>query len=375
MHHGGDQRQEAKQRLAIAHQTFTQQRKLLFCNPALSLKVRTQIFDSIVCSALTYGSESWCFSTLADKHHIHVGIIKLYKRLLRRRPHDDQLTDDEICNALRLPTPTEILRRARLRYLGTLFHCGVHAGWGLLSMDGPWKQLLQDDLHWMWQQLCRSSDLCDPSQSFAKWLYIIQYHRGFWKRLVNRAIAHAVQQRHNRLIVTKIYQRAFVCLQTQGLLALEEPSYHREDHGLGVFGCMSCGLRCRTKGGEGAHFFRCHGRINPLRRLFDDTWCPCCRKEFHTLTKMQLHLRNVSRCRRDLWARGHFFPIRPGIGSCALRAGDREHDGALPPQQTSGAIMQPVQPRDLRPESTDLIVLIVDSLADRDHTSTLEVVL
>ena len=147
IHHGGDQRQEAKQRLAVAHQTFTQQRKILYCNPTLAQQTRTQMFESIVCSALTYGSESWCFCTVADRHHIHVGIIKLYKRLIKWMPQKHNgWNDDEICDFLGLPTPTELLRRARLRYLGILIHCGAHAEWGLLSQDQQWINLVQDDL-------------------------------------------------------------------------------------------------------------------------------------------------------------------------------------------------------------------------------------
>lgn len=140
----------------------------------------------------------------------------------------------------------------------------------------------------------------------------------------------------------------------------------------GTYGCMQCKLRCRTKGGEGAHFFRCHGKTAPIRRLFADTWCPCCQKEFHTLTKMQLHLRNVGRCRRDLWARGHLFDLRPGIGSTTARGEDRSHDGALPPQQTLGARREPVQPRELREENTDLLLNLVDAIADRDAHADLE---
>lgn len=156
--------------------------------------------------------------------------IPAIKILSGQREHFKLPVSWPICRIIHSDS-TELLRRARLRYLGTLIHCGVHAEWGLLSLDSQWNKLLQDDLHWMWQQLCRSSDLCDPSESFAKWLYIIQYHRGFWKRLVNRATAHAVQQRHNSLIVTKIYKRAFACLQANGRLVIDEPAYHREGHG------------------------------------------------------------------------------------------------------------------------------------------------
>ena len=373
VHHGGDRRQEARQRLAVAHQTFTQQRKILFCNPALSQPIRTQMFESIVCSALTYGSESWCFSTAADRHHIHVGIIKLYKRLCKWSPtHTDGFSDDEICDNLGLPTPTEVLRRARLRYLGTLVQCEKHAEWGLLMQDQEWTCLLQDDLVWMWRQLCHSSDLCDPTTAFDQWIYLIRHHRGYWKRLINRAVRHAILQRKNRLCIEKLYNRSFATLSKNGRFAQEEPSYVKLPIDQGIFGCMACQLKCRSKGGEGAHFFKCHGRCAPVRRLFAGTWCPCCLKEFHTLTKMQLHLRNVGRCRRDLWARGHLFDLQPGIGSIDARKEDRHHDGALPPQPTQGAFREPVQPRELRAESTDLILQLVDALADRERHVSLE---
>ena len=62
----------------------------------------------------------------------------------------------------------------------------------------------------------------------------------------------------------------------------------------------------------------------------------------------------------------HLFPLGPGIGSLEAQHGDRRHDGALPPQQTQGASLEPVRPRDIRVESTDLILKLVDALADRE---------
>ena len=164
----------------------------------------------------------------------------------------------------------------------------------------------------------------------------------------------------------QLHRRSFDILTETGELGRPEPSYAKVCNDTGAFGCMQCQLACRSKGGEGAHLFRCHGRTAPIRRLFNDTWCPCCQKEFHTLTKMQLHIRNVGACRRDLWARGHLFPLRPGIGSQVSRQEERCHDGALPPQQTQGASREPVHPREPRSESADLILNLVDALADRD---------
>ena len=249
IHHNGDQRQEARQRLGQAHQTFTKQRRLLFCNRALPLHTRTQLFETLVGSALTYGSESWILRTQKDKHQVHVGITRLYMRLLKTGPAD-HLTDEEIFQQLLLPAPTVLLRRARLRYLGTLFQCGLSAEWGLLSIDQEWLQLLCDDLRWMWQQLLSSTVLGDPASHFPQWRYLIQYHAGYWKRLVNRATAHAVRQAANRTLVAAFHRRVFALLESTGTLCSPAPMYHKKPSSLAVFGCMHCGLGCRSRGGK-----------------------------------------------------------------------------------------------------------------------------
>lgn len=374
IHHGGDQRQEARQRLAVAHQTFTQQKRLLYGNSALSLSSRQQLFDTVIGSALTYGAESWVLKTNRDKQFVHASIMRLYRRLLKCRP-TQPLSDEDVLCQLAAPSPTEVLRRARLRYLATLVRCGRTACWGLLAQDKAWLDLICDDLRWMWTQLHTASSLGDPQDHFAHWIYIISHHGNYWKRLVNRATLHAIKQRCNRTQTAHLHKRIFHILEKTGTLACAEPIHSRTQSDRGHFGCMLCGLRCRSKGGEGAHIFRKHGQVNPIRRLFGDTWCPCCRKEFHTATKMQLHLRNVARCRRDLWARGHFFPVGHGIGSSQAQERTQEHDGALPPQVTQGPALQPVLPRELPAEVQDLIIAFVDAILDRSPGDDLEQIL
>ena len=360
--------------LAVAHQTFTQQKKLLYGNPTLTLSSRQQLFDTVVSSAMTYGAESWILQTYKDKHFVHASVMRLYRRLSKCRP-ESPLSDEDVLCKLAALSPTELLRRARLRYLATLVRCGGVAEWGLLRQDEAWTELLRDDLQWMWHQLRAASSLGDPTVHFAHWLYIIRHHATYWKRLVNRAAVHAVKQRGNRNHLAHLHQRILRSLQSTGQLGCQEPEYHKDHCRRQHYGCMRCGLRCRSKGGEGAHIFKKHGQVNPIRCLFGDTWCPCCRKEFHTTTKMQLHLRNVGRCRRDLWARGHLFPVSPGIGSTQAQDQTQAHDGALPPQVTQGANLQPIQPREMPSEHRDLIVALVDALLDRNHATDVETAL
>jgi len=94
--------------------------------------------------------------------------MRLFGRLLGA-PHDAHSTDLEILVQTNMPEPTELLRRARLRYFGTLHNCRFHAHWGLLQEDMAWMELLRDDLHWLWQQIGTSARLADPTIHFLQW--------------------------------------------------------------------------------------------------------------------------------------------------------------------------------------------------------------
>ena len=120
IHAKGDMRREVGKRLAMAHTAFGLHRKLVFQNPTFPLRKRTQLFTTLVLTKLTFGMESWDLSDARTKNKLHVGIMRLYRRLLGGA-HDRHLTDQDILTTLELPSPTTLLRQTRLRYLGSLY--------------------------------------------------------------------------------------------------------------------------------------------------------------------------------------------------------------------------------------------------------------
>ena len=105
---------------------------------------------------------------------------------------------------------------------------------------------------------------------------------------------------------------------------------------------MKCGLACRNKAGEGAHMFRSHGIFAAERRLFDETQCPQCLREFHTFSRMKLRLRASRACMNGLRARRMTCPLAPGAGSCHDTALARSETGTLPFQRVAGPLPAPV---------------------------------
>ena len=194
LHHSGDLRAEIRRRLSIAHAAFTQHRRLLFANKQFSLARRVELFQSLVLSRLTYGTESWTFPDVKIKSYLHSSVMCLYRRLLNQAG-DQHLTDDFILFTTGLPSPSELFRIQRLRHLGTLYGCRHLVDWGLLNADSEWLTLMEDDLRWLGFQLRDATHLHPPETHPHEWLDLAQHHPRYWKRLVRRGALHATKQR------------------------------------------------------------------------------------------------------------------------------------------------------------------------------------
>ena len=77
LHHRTVTNAEITRRLGIAHQAFTQHRRLLYRNAQIPWQKRKEMFSTLVLSKLMYGFESWTFETQQCRDQLHSGIIRL----------------------------------------------------------------------------------------------------------------------------------------------------------------------------------------------------------------------------------------------------------------------------------------------------------
>ena len=170
------------------------------------MRKRTGIFRSLILSRLLYGADSWVLKDIMTKHRAHVAIMKLYRRLLGCS-HDDTMSDEEVLFRLSMPSPTDLLRLSRLRYLGCLCSIGEPACWGIVNEDNTWIRLIEDDLRWVWRNLSNTCTLGDPVQHMNRWLEIMTWHRSYWKGLLRLTERHAVQQHALRFACTHFHYK------------------------------------------------------------------------------------------------------------------------------------------------------------------------
>eukprot|EP00435_Cladocopium_sp_Y103_P024816 s1891_g6.t1 len=328
-HHTTDQHTEVRQRIGIGHQAFNQHRRVLFQNSQIERPKRVELFHILVVTKVLYGSDSWVAMNIRTMQYFTTAIFKLYRRLLKLKP-SSHVSDEEVLDMLAVPHPEELLRRARLRYLGTLMQTGLPHLWDLLATDREWTGLLEEDIVWLWQQLRNSSNLPDPRVSFEPWRNLMEFRPGFWKRLIKRATTHAVQQRSRCFRARLFHQAALQRLGDalpEGLVPLSQPSSTLDT----VFGCMGCRKRCKNRAGEAAHMQKKHKQPSLLRHLFDSPVCPACLKFFHTMAKVKAHLHYSEACRQRLRDQGMHCAVEPGAGSTQDMVRVHEHDCLLPP--------------------------------------------
>ena len=362
LHHTTDLAVEIRRRLGVAFAAFNQHRRLLFRNWAIPLAKRVQLFESLILSKLLYGAETWVVSNDRTVAHFHAALMRLYRRLLPVAP-EHHLQDDEILAELHLLSPLDLIRRARLRYVATLLHCGRRHEWGLLKADAAWTSLVEDDMQWLWLQLKHSSALQDPAEHWPAWEELILYHRSYWKRLVRRACEHSILQRALHWRSREFYGQFTSILRKHFDY---EPRAAQPSVADAVFGCLHCRLRCNSKAGEAAHMFKVHGHIARRRHFIDGTTCSACLKDFHTVEKLMAHLYYGTSCRRTLIGRNYVCPRIPGAGSIVDRERQRAHDRLLPPLQAAGPLQQAPRPRADNEVDADLHMDVMETCLDAD---------
>eukprot|EP00438_Fugacium_kawagutii_P000133 Skav218747 [mRNA] locus=scaffold1346:1028527:1030870:- [translate_table: standard] len=252
-HHSGRDWHEIRRHIGIANAAFTQNRRLLLHNRQLALPKRVALFESLVLSKLLYGAGAWILDTARSVDQWNSAVHRLYRRLLRCK-HDEHLSTTQVRLALGLPSGFLLLRRARLRYLSGLHQPRAQHLWDVIRQDHAWTTACQDDLHWIWCQLQRSSDLPDPEVHHEPWLQLWQAQPKRWKGLIKRAFRHehlqlqlhqGTQEFHARLH-HHFVQAEFLSQDAVPAVPPLEPDDTR-------YACLPCARSCASQQQDRAH--------------------------------------------------------------------------------------------------------------------------
>lgn len=228
-------------------------------------------------------------------------------------------------------------------------------------------------MHWLLCQISNTSHLEDPHKHYPAWRDLLLHHGGYWKKLIKRGILHAIAQRDNYLALRLHYDVGTTLLQHKWVESLPCNTVMAtpEEH----YGCMQCQARHLSRSGESVHMFKCHGYVAPARRLFAETHCPACLREYHTRAKALAHLRHSTHCRQSLIGqRMHCIPA-PGTGSKIDHSLENHTDGAIPFQQAQGPKPNHHRLREFEPYCIRLLEDLYLILLDLQDPTQIETVM
>ena len=205
-----------------------------------------------------------------------------------------------------------------------------------------------------------------PSQCLQPWRYLWCYHKRYWKGLIKRASQHVHLQRCNQAHVREMHAQILSRFSEEHLI-LRPPSTPEslDIQAPETYGCLACKLQFKSKGGEGAHMFKCHGMISPLRFLFTETRCEACLKEYHTFGQLHHHLRSSDPCRLLLQRQNAQCTPAAGWGSSETDSLAKRHNGLLPPLVCQGPKLPPPQEREVFDFDTEVYAKCAEVLLER----------
>ena len=118
----GDLDIEIQQRVAKASSAFGRLRARLWNNHHVTIKIKCQIYQAVILTALLYGTESWA---IKQKHVKRLHAIQMrHLRSIMGLRWTDKVTNIEILKRAGLPSMENQLTRRNLRWAGHVAHMG-----------------------------------------------------------------------------------------------------------------------------------------------------------------------------------------------------------------------------------------------------------
>ena len=286
---------EISHRIGIARAAFEQIRRRILVNRHLPLKLRLQLFGSLILSKFYFAAGSWHTPTGRQIERMRNALGRMVKAMLG--PTHRYQSTARLLSQAGILDPRVRLAVERLLYAQRLYHHGpaflqlmTHAE--AAQQPFSWLIGLQHDLRWLYGV----EAIADPRLIAPDMTELIegwQQGVGKWRARVRRAgqrhlfqdlMIHEVQQWHAD-IFQLLRQNAFTFGPDPALLHLQERQYP----------CPDCDRCFTTPQGVHTHRRKKHGLFCLEHHLLDSATCPACLTYLWGTQRLQQHLSYMPR--------------------------------------------------------------------------------
>ena len=273
--HCGSSAADVRHKTRLTAPCFRRLHSTLLRNPELTRSENVALTSSLILAKVGFGS-LWCPSSVRDTAACHNAISC------------GGLSEEEVCQALGMPSPEQYLLGARVRQLSVVALQGPGFLWSTLLAASDWLLLA-------FEAAAKVSDVLDldfwrsaPMDGEAQLVHC-QCHS---------ATLAALPGRYSRAIAknscsTPVFAKAklHTALEKEGWVSVTLPSLLDKEHR-----CPDCKAACRSKSALAVHHDRRHGR-RLITTAATGRACHACGVELWSTYRLREHLRREPRCK------------------------------------------------------------------------------
>ena len=290
---------EIATRIGLARGAFAQISAPILCNRHLPVKIRLQLFKSLVESKLFFGLGAWAPLTVRQTAKIQSAILLMLKRVLRlTREEHETLTAADVFHRAGHCLPRARIALDRLLYAQKIWEHGPPLLQHYLHKEeevrsDSWLGGLKSDLAWLHALeptlAPNLSNRDDLTETFDFW----QTGNRNWRLRVKRAWKRFCFQESMMNSLFGLHKTFFRVFQQSGASFRPSPFTSLEQP-LKEFAC-SCGKVFSTQQGLSCHRRLIHHEFALEHDFLAGATCPSCLRFFWTKQRLYLHLAYISR--------------------------------------------------------------------------------
>ena len=288
---------EIAYRVGSAFSAFEQVKKRLLTNRHLPLRLRLQLFQSLILSKLYFSMGSWHTPTGRQIGRMRTAVVRMTKKILAAGKAPVPTSAANILTAAEILEPRARLAVERLLYAQRLFHHGPAFVQLNLHVEhnhnsNSWLTGLKHDLRWLYGVDVQADPTLlgdDLTDLIDQW----QRDQGGWKRRIRRAARRHIFQETIIQEVQHWHSDIFDVLRAAHYTFTPDPALLRLQ--TQEYQCPDCPRKFATPQGVHTHRRKAHGVYCQEHHLLDSATCPACLTYLWSTQRLQQHLAYMPR--------------------------------------------------------------------------------
>ncbi|CAE7343995.1 unnamed protein product [Symbiodinium sp. CCMP2592] len=288
---------EINYRHSLAAGVIRPLRTRLFASPTIPLRTRLHLLKSLAISRFAFGSAAILMCAALHGRLWYKYYISIWRSIWKRGKGEPTMHSYEVLRRAGAPSPPLALALSRAVFIRQLVRSGPSTLLHLLRVqwccapESSWLGQLERDVEHVALFLPELRDLLPARRRLESLLEAITDAPNWWVSKVKQAGAVFQKDLERWRKAKDDAGEAPSVRPSAALLASssEEPE---------LFSCSWCPAKFTLRKHLGAHLAKSHGIFSPARHLAFGTSCISCLKCYHSVARVQAHLKSSDRCLR-----------------------------------------------------------------------------